>query len=838
MVSELIFSSYCENIITLSNDSNTLGYYTPHGATHFLGVEKSVNKIMGIKSEINFSALEKFLLRLCSWSHDVGMIENIAKKFYENNHANSEQKSNTLFRQNHDKASSWFLVKEFNMLCNNLINKLTKTEEGYSQESYIDEVLSKHVNDVQNHDLLKKSLKLLTKKEQQSSFKAQLTNLVYSANIVSRYHRRSENIEECITERNVFGESVRIKLLASIFRLADAVDVDRSRFSKEMYESYKFMEDFDSESRMHWMKSFIVSSIAYNENSKSIEVQVDIPANWSTDKKTSSTNQIKNKTLDLINFIKSDLEEDILSTSRILLDYGFPPIMGVTSKLHEVPAMEMSDDVKRTIKDLAAASSPNTSTLIQSSIEGLSGLIDQSNEYNTIEKLTEDLNLRIGSIEYQVSKRPCHEGLRKIKSLSKAIRIIFTNNEHKNYVENIVNNLFDSTIAWSKLEFYKKCLSFSVDTLNEQRNLIKSNSSSTNLNVHLEGVENIILYGCSDQAIMIIDKIIKQLQPQHNPVIHILECRTKTKYTQTNKLIYHDAYRYASLIRENIGNTDPHLEINIYPDVAIARILDNSQKNLILFGSNAILSSGAFLHSLGHLTVAMIAQYNKDKGKDTTVILVADGMKIAMKDMAKLDEKLKKHKEHLRSEERGKQRNKDEWLSSNKKVIENVSSMDIKLYNYTEDEVPIELVDKVFILDKNVCLVSKNGSLKEFNNDDIDVIINDYSFDISQSMINNLLKRIVSSSISEIKNFHFYNKSLNAFNKNEQDWIVADEIIINKKLPFEIHEDAKDGYGKIIEFLNKNESTHYLTEFGKKFQEIWERDLMSRDFKYMTLQEG
>lgn len=840
LVASLASKLFRKHVVELANSSKTIGYYTPHAATHFRGVENSVLRILehhqpGSANQ-HISSLEHLILSLCSWSHDVGMIEEVAKKYYEMHTSSlngTTKRTDALSRQNHDRASAWFLVTQINDIYDKIVKGLTGELHGTNAADFIN-LLTDEFSDINTDNTLRKVLQLLTEKEYHSDLRAQLTNLAYTANIVSRYHRRAEDIDKtCPAERSIFGTPVRTKLLAAIFRLADAIDVDRSRFSPALYESYRFMEDFDPESRLHWMKSFVVSSIAINIDEKIIEIQVDVPSDWESDssprddKQQGEAKQLKSKVDEMVSFITSDLEEDVLSTSKILLDHGFPPIMGVTPRIHKVPAMELRGDILRTISNLAAASSPSTSRLIIATLDGLSELCNQIQKGNIKDEkdLSDHLNIRISSIEDQVAKRPCHEGLRKAKSMIQAIRDLCWDEDPTLKAARFTLQKVLHPLNWNSFKLYAQCLRYGLDTFNEQRKMIKTHVAMKKFDQYLKGYQDVILYGCSDQAIMLLEQI-KNLNAQLS--VHVLECRTKTRYTQSNRLIYHDAYRYATLLREQLGRGPNIPAITIYPDAAVARILQDTGKTLVLFGSNAILSNGAFLHSMGHLSVAAAARCRMFQSK-TTVAVVTDGMKIAigLSDTELASEGHQKRTKR-REGERKKQRNENNWLSSNRSVVENLAREDISLVNYMEDEVPAELLDKIFILDRGICLDLESGKIKNIEGEQEMSSLNKYSFDAGQELADLLQRRFAASALAEISNlWPNIDPMKDAKSFNDKNWDLAKHVIDDSELPNDISQQARPQIDIICRIFRDDKTKIAIGDFGQHLNRLWRNGLVN-----------
>ena len=819
LIAKLIFVLFKNTVIELSQspDGSTIGYYTHHGASHFQGVEDSVMRILqyhrsdkdtkGKTREI--SELEKLILRLCAWSHDVGMLRKVAEEYHADtmrHSLKSEKYSDTLARKNHDNASSWFLVNRFNMLCRQMLDGLAGRIMGKSSDEYIGDLITDYNahQDSKDSDALKELLVKLKNEQHHADFKAQFTNIAYAANIISRFHRRAEEIEKAPPERYILEQPIRTRLLAAIFRLADAMDVDRSRFIRDAYESYRFLEDFDAESRLHWMKSFIASSITINPAAKAIEVQVDVPSKWTGSSIRDPKESSYSKFWELVNFIESDLEEDVLSISKIMSDHNFPVILGVEPIIHEVPAMEFSEDLWATIDTLAGASSPSTSALIRASLDGLDQFCQQAQSRDVDDTLVRKLiNVRLESIKDQLEKRLCHEGLWKILFLVQALKeVCLDDKADRSALFRVLGR-----DKWNDKKLFIECIRYARHTFLEQRDCINHNIANEQFDTVLNCYGDIILYGYSDQVISLLENALKKAA--HKPLIHVLECRTKTKFTRSHRLIYHDAHRYATALRRKLGSK---IEISIYGDAAVARILqkiadknkkkaEDESKTLVFLGSNSILADGAFVHSMGHLSVAAAAKCPLFE-KNVTVAVTTDGMKIS------------RHRKNVLEES---ERNEDDWLSPDRRVLNDLKNLNIKTINYREDHVPPELIDKILVLDTGKCI-----DLRE--SDQTELVIKQY-FNAPEKLSNKLKHRILASMISEMGHDIWKDGRLDKdarftgqLSADEKNWKLA-EIIINGQIDSNIASQPLEALNRIF---HSSALDIAISEFGKCLQDQFE----------------
>src|SRR5205814_2189827 len=202
--------------------------------------------------------------------------------------------------------------------------------------------------------------------------------LANTVNLVGGYHRRSEDIEQAWPLRHFLNEPIRLRLMAAVFRLADALHVDRTRFDQIGYELLAQSPQFTDESRVHWIKSLIVSSIRIDEDAHTGHVQADVPVAHELGGSDFAVNSDRMR--GMLDYIVNDLKEDVLSVSRILLDARFPPLLGVTSEIHVIPGMRYEEEVRSALNHIYASSSPNTSRLITIALDVMEYNLRKAND--------------------------------------------------------------------------------------------------------------------------------------------------------------------------------------------------------------------------------------------------------------------------------------------------------------------------------------------------------------------------------------------------------------------------------------------------------------------------
>jgi len=722
------FIAEVRNLCTTQEPS--LGYFVPHDSSHFAGVERSVERLMAQqrvpeKEPLTDatrppSPVEKLILQFCCWGHDVGMLREVSKRYHASGSAEGprEEWKTSWARKHHDEASSFFITSQFKKIADRILELYALPPDMKTLHSSAQDVARK---DCQGHqqalvnkfkgsyptELLHALIAFLESTENHNAVLAHLANLANTISLIASYHRRQKNIKLCPEQREVLGEVVRARFLAALFRLADALHVDRSRFSYGQFDAIRYQSDFSPESRRHWMKSYLVSSILLNQATHSLDVQLDLPDSLQDDhgntpgrhSEASTRHQLakrKNIIDGMRDFILNDLEEDLFSVSGILLEHSFPPLLRVTSKVHRVPAMVYAEDIWSVLDDLNAIASPNTSQLISSALASIKDIYAAPNLYKDPK---ESVKTRLGSLRESIERRPCHEGLKKIERFLRALIMVFTDPPYEglpfdrteNHIEKSLRSYFVTPVVRTGIidetEFLMVCLEGVHTTFREQRDLCVSVINEGKLDKQLEEFsesDNLLLYGYSEQVIEVVRRITNKFQ--RSPRIYVLECRTKSQYTPTGRLIYNDGVRFAESLREKLGRA---CKILLTPDSAMGRILGASrpgEKTLILLGSNAITLDGHLVHSMGHATVAATAK-SPLYAEYTKVCVLTDGLKIGG-----TIEAVKRHENH--------QRNERQWLTHDSRAQALLNRNEIESINWQEDIVPRELISNMLIVDK------------------------------------------------------------------------------------------------------------------------------------------
>ena len=90
--------------------------------------------------------------------------------------------------------------------------------------------------------------------------------------IICEGHSRNTNLSSIADSISLYGENIRLQMLASILRVADALDIDQRRTPESIFKLYE--ESIPAKSIEHWKKSFAITGIRINPQYASVDVYV------------------------------------------------------------------------------------------------------------------------------------------------------------------------------------------------------------------------------------------------------------------------------------------------------------------------------------------------------------------------------------------------------------------------------------------------------------------------------------------------------------------------------------------------------------------------------------
>lgn len=90
--------------------------------------------------------------------------------------------------------------------------------------------------------------------------------------LIIRAHSRKEELKEVPEYVYLYGEKVKLRFIAALFRLADACDIDRRRAPKVVYGFIK--KELKSKSKKYWIAHQHVDSVSFDVEARTIVIGV------------------------------------------------------------------------------------------------------------------------------------------------------------------------------------------------------------------------------------------------------------------------------------------------------------------------------------------------------------------------------------------------------------------------------------------------------------------------------------------------------------------------------------------------------------------------------------
>jgi len=607
-----------------STDQIDTSSYTPHDATHCLAVENMIKSLIK-KSGADLTDLEIFILFSSAWFHDVGMFENVAKDFFNDQNTPESNRSTRTIRDKHDEISAWYLSSKY--------------DEVFRIQSDGDGKLGAIIDNM-------------------------LRNYAYTINVISQFHRMKEDINECPKERFIKGEKIRTRLLSCFLRLGDTLHVDSSRFDRRLYDVLQIGQ-LDRSARLHWLKSYVVSNIYLDSENETVFVNIDLPKNFKNSKnnKMDRKQSIKN----LENAIINDISDDVQIVRETFREYGLHAFASVKANINFVPGYSEKDneEISGIISDLDIVFSPNTSKVIEKSLDSIASICNI--KFEKAEHFHNQMEQLLSYLKKILEERPCHVGLRTLIIELKEIFDEFDIQYHR---------ADNKDISVEKIKQCQDTMIDKIDGIRRDREIyLEKLKDKCKEKVLLEDFENIILFAYSEMVTSFLSEYGKHYPAWKEEVkLYVLECGGKRRLTYNNNIEYNDGLHYAlQLSRHDFKN------IKLMPDTSFSSLAYNLKKNnennrsLVLFGVNGIdEESHDCGHTSGHLMIAITANHFK-----IYVKVIGDSFKLGP-----IDWKTEAVRE-------------TPWLTGDRDTLSEIKKHNITLTNYVEDRIPLGLINEI-----------------------------------------------------------------------------------------------------------------------------------------------
>jgi translation initiation factor 2B subunit (eIF-2B alpha/beta/delta family) len=552
--------------------STPIYYYTPHDITHSQGVIDSLYQLIPEEKHCEMGDEEWFLLLSAAWLHDIGMIPGLFKG---------------------DK---------------------------YPKKSDYDNIRA-------DHHL--RSKEYVLKKQNELGLTVDEADLI---GILCKYHRRREDIETCPDIK--VTTSLKLIVLASYLRLADAIHIDNSRVSEyeSLYNMY-LVEGMPLDSEFHWLRSFWIREIKPDPQKATIEIQFRFKENIEIDD------------IDLlIKLTLDDVSEELDSCKNVLIKEGISYYIDVVPKFG-VGIEDGKNKMKLTqiiskLKTDHTASSNQLANITIDTIEYMVNLTSEGEEeiFNMIQRYKD------GEIEDMIMNRSCHILVKQVQNIINK----YTNIEIKadTNFKTIINNMKKElhTLRNNRKEAITKLSEYARPFLSD--------------------FGTILLFGYSISVIAALENIEDE-EIKRNTKIYICECRSKNQYNYKNELIYCDGWRYVKRIRE-IGFE----KVYFTPDIIVGNLISRKKVNKIIFGANTVdIKNDRVGHTAGHMTFIDSATKHK-----VPVYIMADKSKFGTFDENPEDERT------------------INWFTGDRKLLSEFNKKGVIFFNPRSDAIPIESI--------------------------------------------------------------------------------------------------------------------------------------------------
>jgi len=589
-----------------------LPFYTPHGPIHCKAVEDLIHRLLPNESYLELDEKERFFLLAAAWLHDLGMERIVAYSVWQE-HLNPSE-----IRKRHHITSAKFITSQ---------NKRCGVEE------------------------------------EDKGFLSQLC----------RFHRKQEDLANCPEELMVGQKPYRLRMLAAYLRLADALHVDHSRAPASSY-AVCLAYNISTESKLHWIKSRLVSGINIIPDKHVIRVEFKVPClakqNYDFDV------DWLNKKIDyIIGNVLNDTRTELSSVINVLTRAGPTHYLDVEEVRAEVFMDDQTiNDLFELIMNFNIVGAPSASKLVEMILITATNIagyhlkkgklpnkigLDYSIDDNTVkDKINEFIQ---GMSEEVLKRRPCHLGLKQL--LDDCQKLIHSQSSIDKLVESMDklfqrnhNNLLK--IRQFAKDFFKNnydCLGGSTEIGElvheapiQLGSTIDIDSPARKLNKLVSQKVNVLLYGYSETVIEALcgfrDALIGECVQNNlcfSPSdyygsiiedrlsekfrIFICEGNPKTQTAYGDRLMYHDGIEYSKALRRRRFRN-----IIILPDIVVGNVIKNQEIHYFLVGANG-LTKDVFKHSAGHESIVNIINYQRDRDECnrilTKIVLVASSEK-------------------------------------------------------------------------------------------------------------------------------------------------------------------------------------------------------------------
>lgn len=545
---------YLANIrecVTRLHDDPTirpLRFYTSHGLEHCQAVEDLIHRLIPRDCYTQLREKERFYLLAAAWLHDIGMLSTVVAKVW------GEQLDDNEIRRCHHTTTAEFI-------------RVCWHECGV--------------------------------KERDRFFLAELC----------RFHRKREDLREAPEMMLVHQSEYRFRLLAAYLRLADALHVDLSRVpDREFALCLAF--NIPPETKLHWIKSRLVSGIHLDARQHVITLQFQQPNDDSIRDLGLDPSRVARKIDAVIRYVVDELRDELTSVVHTLTSGGISYYLDVQKTAATGVDPVTLKNLMTMVMNYDILVWPSASRLLNIVLENLAEISGYHLRAG-LDPVKLDAGVPVGDIV---------ENLRKFEQL------LTEDLDSRRTYHLGIRSLLDQCRRFYSQDLFP--LHEFVKYLNEQygrqsRHRIDIRRKAADAATHLALPKSpdpchVLLYGYSELVIKALSGLRDsrqagpdlgthalygspaELETSRGFRIFICDGQHKTHTAVQDRLLYHDGMSYAFALRErNFTN------LVIIPDIVIGAALQRHHMDLLMVGANGF-SDDAFHHSAGHGSVILM----------------------------------------------------------------------------------------------------------------------------------------------------------------------------------------------------------------------------------------
>jgi translation initiation factor 2B subunit (eIF-2B alpha/beta/delta family) len=389
-------------------------------------------------------------------------------------------------------------------------------------------------------------------------------------------HRRKAYLELYSAQSKSNDPAINLPLLIAYLRLADSLHIP-DRLSNNNFKIHKLI-GVDDTVKFHWFKTLYVLDVIIDPDKHTINIVIK-----------------KRKDIDVSRFVeivRQEMQDELESLREILYKGDLTFYLKVNCEAKDA---HLNDKEIRWLNELLTniqlfdpTLTPSASSVTDIVLKQIEIMIDFKDPESSVKHVYDYSRSVLIDI---IKERPCYIMLGKILNMLDYI-------------------LCRSGDDINKIKMLLKAIRKLKSSRTEALNKIQVNSFDKVFRAN-----SFLVYGFSRTVISCLEHL--QTKITRKKTIYVCEARPKTKYRFNNRLIYSDCIKYIEElekaeknIRQKNADASNYMSgFNIIkvPDSGVANLFSHKKVEMVLLGANGISLTGDVAHSLGHLSIAVLA---------------------------------------------------------------------------------------------------------------------------------------------------------------------------------------------------------------------------------------